>query len=347
VQRCRTASALAGLCGLVVLSLLLGISVGPVHIPLSTVLKVLWSQIASALTHRHTQCVSSVYYEIVVGIREPRTLAALVGGAALAVAGLMLQVLFRNPIVGPYVLGISSSAMLFVGIAILLGYTFGLGNLGPYTIVLASFIGSLVASLLILVAASLVPSIVTLLVLGLMIGYFCSAVTNIMIVFAQQRRVHEFILWTFGSFSSYMWSQVIVTYAACVPLLIASFAMYRQLNALLMGESYARTMGVNTRLARVAIVGLSSALTAVITSFAGPVAFIGMAVPLMARALLKTSNNAVLIPAVALLGASVTCLCDVAARVAFMGVEMPISTVTSLFGAPLLAYMLVRRRVRL
>ncbi len=342
----RVAPCMLGLVALTLASLILGISVGPVYIPMNTVLSTLLNQVCAALHVCSTQP-HGAYYEIIVDIREPRTLAALIGGASLAVAGLLLQVLFRNPIVGPYVLGISSSAMLFVGIAILAGFTFGMPTLSPFTIVFAAFLGSLTASILVLIAATLVPSIVTLLVLGLMIGCFCSAVTNILIVFAQQRRVHEFILWTFGSFSSYMWSQVVLTYVVCIPLLVLAGAMYRMLNAMLMGEGYARTMGVDTRIARTLIVGVSSALTAVITSFAGPVAFVGMAVPLMSRALMKTSNNAVLIPSTALLGASITCLCDVVARVAFMGVEMPISTVTSLFGAPLLAYMLIRRRVRL
>jgi len=346
MPRSRYVAILVSLAILVVVSMFLGISVGPVHIPLATVFHIVRKQLENAIRGGGTPSpATNPYYEIVVDIREPRTFAALLGGAALAVAGLLLQVLFRNPIVGPYVLGISSCATLFVALAILLGVTFGV-QLGLHAVVAAAFLGALVDSVLILLIANIVRSIVTLLVLGMLIGYFCSAVTNILIVLSEQRRVHYFLLWTFGSFANYLWSEVLETLAVVIPLVVASMTMSGILNVMLMGEDYAYTTGVNVKLVRVAVIGISSALTAVVTSFAGPIAFIGVAVPLMARALVRTSNNLVLIPTSALLGAIITCLCDVVAR-SLLPIELPISAVTSIIGVPILAYMLLRRGVRM
>lgn len=347
MRKSRYAATLLGLSVLLLLSIILGISIGPVHIPPSTVLEVLKQQLLDALSHGSatTSLETNPYYDIIVGIREPRTFAAILGGAALAVAGLLLQILFRNPIVGPYVLGISSCATLFVALAILAGVTFGL-QLAAHAVVVAAFIGAVVDSVLILAIANFVRSVITLLVLGMLIGYFCSAVTNILIVFSEQRKVHYLILWTFGSFANYLWNEVELTLVVVVPLVLASLAMSKVLNVLLMGEEYAYTIGVSVRIVRVAVIGIASGLTAVVTSFAGPIAFIGVAVPLMARALVRTSNNLVLVPTTALLGAVVTCLCDIAARAMF-AIELPISTVTSILGVPVLTYMLLRRGVKM
>jgi len=344
----------AALIALLALSILLGLVVGPVYIPPTKIVEIVLSQVATPIVHvfgaRPPIRIDneSTSYIIVTQIREPRTLAAAIGGAALAIAGLLFQILFRNPIVGPYVLGVSSGAALMVGAAILLGVTFGLGPLySPHTIVALAFVGALVVSSLMLSAAAVIRSAVTLLVMGLMVGYLCSSLTTIMITIAQKQQVKAFIMWSFGSFAGYEWSDVVTTYEILVPVIIASLALARPMNLMLLGEDYAKTMGLDVKKLRVAVIGVSSALTATVTAFAGPVGFIGVAVPHLARIVMRTSNSAVLIPASALLGGIVTVLCDVVSRILIPPIALPISAVTSLFGAPLIIALLLKRRARL
>jgi len=331
------------------LSVVFGIGIGSVYIPPQVILKILYYQLLHLLGRKIPQTLlNSPSYIIVVDLREPRTLAAAVGGAALAVAGLIFQVLFRNPIVGPYVLGISSGATLMVGIVILLGSLIGITTILPHTIILAALLGSYLVTAIVLLAATVVRSVVTLLVIGLMVGYMCGAATNILITLAQSRQVHAFIMWTLGSFSAITWSGVLWMTTLCLPLMIVSILLSKPLNLLLLGEDYAKTMGLEVRKFRIIIVGLASTLTAIVTAYAGPVGFIGVAIPHLARILTRTSNNFVLVPVTALVGASVTVICDVLARgVIIPNIELPINAVTSLFGAPLIIGLLLKRRMRL
>ncbi|RDV84801.1 FecCD family ABC transporter permease [Ammonifex thiophilus] len=283
---------------------------------------------------------------VVVKIRLPRALGALLGGAALGVSGLLLQVFFRNPIVSPYVLGISSGASLAVGILALSALTAGL-SLTPSLLALAAFAGAFVVTAAVAALAPRTRSVVTLLVIGLMFGYLASACTSILLAFAEKERVHGFYLWTFGSFAPMDWGKVTVLAAAGLPLLFSSFLLGKALNAYQGGEEYALSVGLDVRRFRVAVVVLSSALAGLVTAFAGPVAFIGLAVPHLARLVLRTADNRVLIPAVILLGAAVTGLCDLLARQLFCPVELPITAVTSLFGAPLVIGFLLKGKVRM
>lgn len=321
---------------LLFLFLILSITLGSVPIPLKDLGQVLFRQENNP-----------VYHSVVWDIRLPRALAATTGGAALAVSGLLLQIFFRNPIVDPYVLGVSSGATLIVAILMLTGFTLGIGAIPPFFLSVAALAGALGVVVLIVAISSRVKHLVTLLVIGLMIGYLCSAVSSILVAFAEKENLHNFILWTLGSFSGFGWDEVGILSIAGGVLLGAAFLLCKPLNALLLGEDYAQSMGVNIKKLRIVIVLISSALTALVTAFAGPVAFIGLAGPHLARLTLGTSDNKLLIPATILLGATVTILCDFLARITFSPVELPISAVTSLMGAPIVIGLLMRRRTSL
>ncbi|MGO0121845.1 FecCD family ABC transporter permease [Desulfothermobacter acidiphilus] len=315
--------------------LVLSLGWGSVNIPPGKVLAVLAHPGRSGLAEA-----------VVVKIRLPRALGALLGGAALGVSGLLLQVFFRNPIVSPYVLGISSGASLAVGILALSTLTAGL-SLAPSLLALAAFTGAFTVTAAVTALAPRTRSVVTLLVIGLMFGYVASAVTSILLAFAERERVHGFYLWTFGSFAAMDWGKVAVLAVAGLPLLFFSSLLGKALNAYQGGEEYALSVGINVRRFRVAVVVLSSALAGLVTAFAGPVAFIGLAVPHLARLILRTADNRMLIPAVILLGAAVTGICDLMARQLFCPVELPITAVTSLFGAPLVIGFLLKGKVRM
>lgn len=321
---------------LLVFSLILSIALGSVSIPLKDLCQVLFGQGNN-----------SVDKTVIWDIRLPRALAAVFGGAALAVSGLLLQIFFRNPIVDPYVLGVSSGATLVVALFMLTGLSMGMGSVSPFFLTVAALIGALGVVVLVMTIANRVKNVVTLLVIGLMIGYFCSAVVNILMTFAEKENLHNFILWTLGSFSGFGWVEVEILALAGGALLGAAYLLCKPLNALLLGEDYAQSMGVNIKKLRISTVLISSALTALVTAFAGPVAFIGLASPHLARLMLGTSDNKILIPATILLGATVTTLCDLLARISFSPVELPISAVTSLLGAPIVISLLMKRRTSL
>lgn len=281
---------------------------------------------------------------IVWTIRLPRVLATIIGGGALAISGLLLQVFFRNPIVEPYVLGISSGATLGVALVMLGGLTLGSKVFSAYTIFLAALIGSLIVTLVVVIFASKVKDVTTLLVIGIMIGYIASAITRTLTAFADKEKLHGFTLWTMGSFSGFTWTNVKVLFFMGIPALIASLFIVKPLNAFLMGEEYAKSMGVNIKFLRIIIVLISSILTASVTAFSGPVAFIGLAVPHLARLLFGISDNKVLVPGTILMGAIITSLCDLVSRLIFAPVELPISAVTSLFGAPIVILLILKNR---
>lgn len=317
-----------------VLIFLLNIGLGSVKIGVG--------QVAGILLGQDTG--NDMYHSIVMKIRLPRAIAAVSGGAALAISGLLLQIFFRNPIVEPFVLGISSGSTMVVGLMVLGGLHLGFKGVTPYAMFGGAFAGALLVMLVVIVVARKVKNIVTLLVIGLMAGYLCSAVTNILVVFAEKQKLHNFIMWTMGSFSGFTWKQVYVVSIFCIIFLIAAYLMCKPLNAMLLGEKYAQSMGVGIKKFRILVVFISSVLTAAITAFAGPIAFIGLAVPHIVRLTFGTSDNRILIPAVILTGTLMTGLCDLTARMAFAPVELPISAVTSFIGAPVVVFLLLRRK---
>jgi iron complex transport system permease protein len=282
---------------------------------------------------------------IVWKIRIPRTVAALLGGSYLAVAGLLLQVFFRNPIVGPFILGISSGATLMVSLVMLTTLSLGFPMLTPLLASLAALAGAYGVMLIVLAIAAKVKNPITLLIAGLMMGYLCHAVTSVLVAFAEQEKLKMFVLWQLGSFSGFKWNEIQVLFFFGGLVLALVYLLSKPLNAFLLGESYASTMGVNIRIFRLVIIFCACALAGMVTAVAGPVAFIGLAVPHMTRLSFVTSDNRILIPGTVLLGAIVTGLCDLVARLAFSPVELPISAITAFFGAPIVISLLLKRRM--
>ncbi|RKX57335.1 MAG: iron ABC transporter permease, partial [Thermodesulfobacteriota bacterium] len=271
--------------------------------------------------------------------------ATVMGGAYLAVAGLLLQVFFRNPIVGPFILGISSGATLTVSIVMLTTLSLGFTALAPFLTTLSALAGAYATMAVVLAIAAKVKNVITLLIVGLMMGYLCHAVTSVLVAFARQEKIKGFVLWQLGSFAGFKWSEIQILFFLGGLILIIVYGLSKPLNAFLLGEAYASTMGVNIRLFRFLIILCACALAGMVTAMAGPVAFIGLAVPHMTRLFFATSDNRILIPGVVFLGAIVTSLCDLIARLLFSPVELPVSAVTAMFGAPLVIGLLMKRRV--
>jgi iron complex transport system permease protein len=290
---------------------------------------------------------SSTMGAIIWKIRIPRTIAAVLGGAYLAVSGLLLQVYFRNPIVGPFILGISSGATVMVSFVMLTTLTVGMTVLTPFMTTVAAFAGAYGVMLIVVSVASRVKSGVTLLIVGLMMGYLCSAVTAILTALAEKEKIKGFVLWQLGSFSGFKWSEIAVLFFCGGLVLTLIYLLSKPLNAFLLGEEYAASMGVNIRRFRILILLCACALAGMITSVAGPVAFIGLAVPHMARLVFQTSDNRILIPGACLMGALVTSLCDLIARMVLSPVELPLSAITAFFGAPIVVGLLLKRRVEM
>ncbi|MDR2198628.1 MAG: iron ABC transporter permease [Deltaproteobacteria bacterium] len=284
---------------------------------------------------------------IVWKIRLPRALATVMGGAYLAASGLLLQVYFRNPVVGPYILGISSGATLAVSLAMLTPLGLRLAYLTPFLTTLAGLAGAYLVMTLVVAVAARVSSGATLLIVGLMTGYICSSVTAILTALAEKEKIKGFVLWGLGSFSGFKWLEIWIMLAFGGLLVLSIFLLSKPLNAFLLGEEYAASMGVSIRRFRLFILLAASSLAGLVTAMAGPVAFVGLAVPHMARLSLATSDNRVLIPGACLMGAIVTGACDLIARTWLSPVELPISAITAFFGAPVVIGLLLKRGVKM
>jgi iron complex transport system permease protein len=274
-------------------------------------------------------------------VRLPRAAAAVILGGALALSGFLLQTFFCNPIAGPFVLGISSGAKLTVALAMV--FVMGGRGLGSGALIAAAFLGALLSMGCVLLIARKVRRASMLIVGGVMIGYICSAVTDFVITFADEESIVNLQGWSLGSFSGSSWENVAVMTAVIGISSIGAFALCKPMGAYRLGEGYARSVGVNIGAFRVALVLLSSLLCACVTAFAGPVSFVGVAVPHLIKAFAKTAKPIAVIP-LCFLGGAVFCLgCDLIARTAFAPAEMSISAVSSLLGAPVVIYMLARR----
>ena len=280
---------------------------------------------------------------IIFDIRMPRTLLAAVSGAALAVSGYLLQTFFRNPIAGPYVMGISSGAKM----TMVLVMTFVVASGGSMTSVLkiiASFAGALLSTFLILILSFRVKSMSVLLVAGIMVGYICTAVTEFIVTFADDTSIISLHGWAQGGFSSAAFPG---TYTAVILVLIGIagvFLMSKPIGAYMQGEKYAESLGVNVRGLQLLMIIFSSFLSAVVTAYAGPVSFVGIAVPFLVKKLIKQSRPIILIPALILAGAAFTLFCDIVARLLFSPVELSLSTVTAFFGAPVVLFIMAGRK---
>jgi iron complex transport system permease protein len=332
----RPATAFLALAGLTLALILVNVGIGSVYFSPS--------QIWQAVLHPDAAATTG---DIIWKIRIPRAIAAVLGGAYLAVSGLLLQVYFRNPIIGPFILGISSGATVMVSFVMLTTLTVGMTVLSPFMTTVAAFAGAYGVMMIVVAVTSRVKSGITLLIVGLMMGYLCGAVTAVLTALAEKEKIKGFVLWQLGSFSGFKWSEIGVLLVCGGLILGLIYLLSKPLNAFLLGETYAASMGVNIRRFRVLILLCACALAGMITSVAGPVAFIGLAVPHMARLIFQTSDNRILIPGACLVGALVTSLCDLIARMLLSPVELPLSAITAFFGAPIVIGLLLKRRVEM
>ena len=305
------------------------IGIGTVKIPLAEILT----------TGRAQEGMNA---KILWEIRFPRTLAAAILGGALALAGYLLQTFFHNPIAGPFVLGISSGAKMVVALVMV----FLLGNtirVSSGLLILAAFLGAMLSMGFVLLMARKVDSMSMLVVSGVMIGYICSAVTDIVVAFAQDSNIVNLHNWSQGSFSGMTWANVQAAALVTLPVLAAASLLSKPMAAYQMGEEYARSVGVNVRLFSAVLVLLSSLLAACVTAFAGPISFVGIAVPHLVKQLLGSAKPLHVLPGCCLGGAAFCLFCDLLARSLFAPTELSISSVTAVFGAPVVIWLLVRR----
>lgn len=322
-----------GILTLLVLALLFAnLCSGSVSIPFGEVLRILGGRGGDP-----------VFSDIVLQIRFPRALAAAVLGGALALSGYLLQTFFHNPIAGPFILGISSGAKLVVAMVMVaaLGRTMRVSSLA---LILAAFMGAMISMGFVLLMSRVMDQMSMLIVSGVMIGYICTAVTDFIVTFADDADIVNLHNWSKGSFSGIGWDNVAVMSVVISAAVFCIFFMSKPISAYQMGESYARNMGVDIRLFRGILVLLSSILSACVTAFAGPVSFVGIAVPHLVKSLFGTAKPLFLIPGCFLGGAAFCLLCDLLARVMFAPTELSISTVTAIFGAPVVLFIMVRRK---
>ena len=332
-QHTRNAICFVVLAVLLVILFYWNINTGSVHLSLERIWELLrWGNDGS------------MEGNILWKIRLSRLLGAALLGGALSIAGFLLQTFFKNPIAGPFVLGISSGSRLFVGFFLLAAIPISAGAFSPYVIFLAAFVGALAVMFLVLLVAGRVQNLAMLLVIGMMIGYICDAGTDFMITFAESHQLQNFTVWTMGSFSGMTWATLGASALISIPTLFLAFFLSKPLGAYLLGENYAKSMGVNIRGFRIALVLLSSILSACVTAFAGPISFVGIAVPHITRMIFRTSQPIVLIPATFLTGSLFCLVSDLIARTAFAPTELTISTVTSVLGAPVVIWLMIKRR---
>ena len=293
---------------------------------------------------------SEVWRNIVWKSRVPQSLTALVAGAGLAVSGLQMQTVFRNPLAGPSVLGISSGASLGVALVILLSGSVGgvalskLGYIGELALTIAATVGSLSVMALIVFVSQKVRGSVTLLIIGVMIGYVANAIIGMLKYFSVEEDIRAYVIWGLGSFARVSGNQMTLFVAIMAVLLPLSLLLIKTLNLLLLGEGYARNLGLNIKRARLSVISCAGLLTAIVTAYCGPVIFLGLAVPHLCRGLLRTSDHRILMPASILTGASLALVCNLIARMPGFEGALPVNSVTALIGAPIVVYVLFSKR---
>ncbi len=332
--------ALVGLIVALIMAFLLSLALGSVAIPLDNVVRILLGGTPDKAT----------WADILFKFRLPKALTALLAGSALAVSGLQMQTLFRNPLADPYVLGVSSGASLGVALVMLsvgAAATKVVGSLGLYGdlgLVIAASLGSALVLGLVLLVSQRVQGTLTLLILGLMFGYLASALVSLLIYFSLPERIQVFSLWSAGSFGSVTWNQQRIFVPVIGVGLVAAHLLSKSLNALLLGDTYARSLGVNVVQTRRWIILCASILAGTTTAFCGPIGFLGVAVPHLCRTLFNTADHRVLVPTSILLGATIALLADLIAQMPGSQTVLPVNVVTSLFGVPVIIWMLLRQQ---
>ncbi len=318
--------------------LLLNISLGSVGIPISEIL--------TALFGGDTRSESWKY--IIIDYRLPKAITAIIAGGGLAISGLLMQTLFRNPLAGPFVLGLSSGASLGVALLIMGAGLFGglIGNalVSPYSLVIASALGSFLVLLAVLAITLHIKDTMAILIIGLMFGSVTAAVVGVLSYFSNAEQLQQYIFWSFGSLGNQSWSGILILSVCFFFGSVLAFFSGKSLNALLLGENYAKSMGLHIKSTTLLIILATSILAGGITAFVGPIAFVGLAVPHITRQCFTTSNHFVLLPAVILMGAVLMLFCDTVAQLPFSEYTLPINAITSLIGAPVVIWLLVRKR---
>ena len=285
---------------------------------------------------------TSLHASVIWQIRLPRAASAALLGGALACSGFLLQTFFNNPIASPYVLGISAGAKCALA-AVTIGVIGAGGALASWQVVGAAFVGALAATGLVLALSTKIRSMGMLIVAGVMVGYVFNAATDFLVTFASDQNIVNLHNWALGSFSGATWGQVGVEACVCALGLAASMALAKPMAAYQLGEGYAKSVGVNVRAFRMGLIGVSSLLAACVTAYAGPVGFVGIAVPYLARTALGSSKPTRVVPACFVMGAAFCLLCDLVARMALSPTELNLGTVTAVFGAPVVIALMTRR----
>lgn len=318
----------------------LNLVLGSVSIPLRAVWNILWG----------TGNESVIWQNIIWKSRVPQALTALVAGAGLSVSGLQMQTVFRNPLAGPSVLGISSGASMGVAFVVLLSGSLGgvalskLGFMGEIALTIAAIAGSLSIMALIVFVSQKVRGNVTLLIIGVMIGYIANAVIGVLKFFSVEEDIRAYVIWGLGSFARVSGDQMTLFICIMVVLLPLSFLLVKTLNLLLLGDAYARNLGLNIKRARLLVITCSGVLVAIVTAYCGPIIFLGLAVPHLCRGMFRTSDHRILMPASLLTGASLALVCNLIARMPGFEGALPVNSVTALVGAPVVMSVLFNKR---
>mgnify|MGYP003507632419 FL=1 len=320
---------------------LLNLFLGSVDIPFRSIWNILWGM---------DEGESVIWQNIIWKSRVPQALTAMVAGAGLAVSGLQMQTVFRNPLAGPSVLGISSGASLGVAFVVLLSGSIGgialsrLGFMGEIALTMAAIIGSLSIMALIVYVSQKVHGNVTLLIIGVMIGYVANAVIGVLKFFSVEEDIRAYVIWGLGSFARVSGNQMMVFVCIMAVLLPLSFLLIKTLNLLLLGDAYARNLGLNIKRARLQVIACSGVLVAIVTAYCGPITFLGLAVPHLCRGIFRSSDHRILMPASLLAGAALALLCNLIARMPGFEGALPVNSVTALVGAPVVVSVLFKKR---
>lgn len=325
----------------IIFLVMLNLTLGSISIPMSDIWKILIG------TNDESQL---IWQNIVWKSRFPQTITALIAGAGLSISGLQMQTVFRNPLAGPAELGISSGASLGVATIILLSGTISgkalsrMGMAGEVAISFAAIVGAMGAMSIILIISQRVRGNVILLIMGVMIGYIATAIIGVLKFFSNDEDVRAYVIWGLGSFSKVSGQQIHTFVTIMLVLIPLSFLLIKTLNLMLLGDNYARNLGLNIKRARLAVITCSCVLTAIVTAYCGPIVFLGLAVPHLCRTLFSTSDHRVLVPAVTLTGAALALFCNLIARMPGFEGALPINSVTALIGAPIVISVLFGKR---
>lgn len=329
-NRIRLWSGFAGLLAALAVLVFWNINAGSIHLPVREIIGSLFRRTGENAV-------------IIWNIRLPRIFSALLLGGALSLSGFLLQTFFANPIAGPFILGISSGAKLVLSLTLIGLLSRGTAP-GSFVLIAAAFAGAVLSMGFVLAISLKTKQMSLLIISGVMIGYICSAITDFAVTFADDANIVNLHHWSLGSFSGLSWDAVGMMAAVIIPALVCSFLLSKPISAYQLGEVYARNMGVNIRLFRIALILLSSLLSACVTAFAGPISFVGVAVPHLIRGIFRTAKPLVMVPA-CFLGGAVFCLfCDLIARTIVSPAELSISSVTAVFGAPVVLFVMLRRQ---